>query len=275
MADLEGRQLGEHRIGPVLMRTDTSVIYSVANNPRLCFKLLTKACPPHLRRTEIYANQQLRNIPNLICSKMICQLESPNVGFFMQYCRLGDLLDYILRKPVTEDLARQIFWRVLIAIEALHAQNWGHRCIQPENIFLDGEGVDGEVPVAFLGDLSFAKPSDGQYTDPVGAPLYCAPELIRGEPFDVTVDMWAFGVCLFVTLALTPPFPDPSVPQERDMYLVLADGEEYEADALREKDVSREAQDLIRSCLKADPRDRITPAQAKSHLFFAPLNKRG
>jgi serine/threonine protein kinase len=205
---------------------------------------------------------------------MICQLDPPNVGFFMDYCRLGDLLDYILRTPVTEDAVRQIFWPVLLAIEGLHARNWGHLCIQPENIFLDGDGADNDVPAAFLGDLSFAKPSDGQYTNPVGAPLYCAPELIRGENFDATVDMWAFGVCLFVTLTLTPPFPDPSVPQERDMFLVLADGEEYEADALKEKGVSREVQELIEACLRADPKDRITAAQAKSHPFFAPLNKR-
>jgi serine/threonine protein kinase len=256
----------------VLTSTGGSVISTVANNPRLCFKLLTRGCPPHLRRGEIYANQQLRGFPNLICSKMISQLDPPNVGFFMDHCRRGDLLDSVLQNPVTEDVARQIFWRVLVAIDGLHARNWGHLCIQPENVFLDG--ADGEVPAAFLGDLSFAKPSDGPFVSPVGAPLYCAPELIRGESFDISVDIWAFGVCLFVALTLTPPFPDPSLPQERDSFLTLADGEEYEADALVENGVSIEARELIAACLRADPKERITAAQAKSHPFFAPLNKR-
>jgi serine/threonine protein kinase len=154
----------------------------------------------------------------------------------------------------------------------MHARNWVHLCILADNIFLNGDDCD--ILSAFLGDPSFARPSDDQYTNSVGAPLFCAPELIRGENFDVTVNVWAFGVCLFVTLALTPPFPDPSVPQERDLFLMLADGEEYEADALKEKGVSREAHEPIAACLRADPKDRITAEQAKSHPFFAPLNER-
>jgi hypothetical protein len=48
---------------------------------------------------------------------------------------------------------------------------------------------------------------------------------------------------LFVTLALPPPFPETSVLQERHMFLMLANGEQYKDDALKDNGVSREAQE--------------------------------
>ena len=40
----------------------------------------------------------------------------------------------------------------------------------------------------------------------VGTPDYIAPEILRGDPYGVEVDMWAIGVIAYIILAGYAPF---------------------------------------------------------------------
>lgn len=40
----------------------------------------------------------------------------------------------------------------------------------------------------------------------VGTPLYLAPELVKHQPYDFKVDIWAIGCVLYHICALEPPF---------------------------------------------------------------------
>lgn len=41
-----------------------------------------------------------------------------------------------------------------------------------------------------------------------GTPGYLSPEVLRKEPYDKAVDMWACGVVLYILLVGYPPFWD-------------------------------------------------------------------
>ena len=39
-----------------------------------------------------------------------------------------------------------------------------------------------------------------------GTPLYLSPEIIKNQPYDQRVDIWAIGCALYQLSALVPPF---------------------------------------------------------------------
>ena len=39
-----------------------------------------------------------------------------------------------------------------------------------------------------------------------GTPIYMAPEILQGRPYDTGADVWAFGVTLWEAMALTAPW---------------------------------------------------------------------
>jgi serine/threonine protein kinase len=277
MRILTGKVIRDRRIGDPLRTTDTSIFYTVEGHDSLIFKYLKPNMPIHLQEAEIEANSKLKECPFLICATDIVADVEGLSGFFLKRCHRGDLFELVLQSPLRESAARKIFWRVITALEWLHSHGWAHRCVQPENIFLDGADLseDGIPTDAYLGDLSFAKRFKigeilQQFDRPVGAPLYCAPELYRGEPYDQTVDIWAFGASLFVALTATAPFAvDPEV--DRELFLTYADEEEFELRELRARGVGQVGIDLIMKCLKAMPGERLTASEIKNHAFFAPL----
>ena len=40
----------------------------------------------------------------------------------------------------------------------------------------------------------------------VGTPLYVAPEVVKGMPYDSRADVWSMGCTFYEILTLTPPF---------------------------------------------------------------------
>ena len=83
-----------------------------------------------------------------------------------------------------------------------------HRDLSTKNIFLSEAGD------AVVGDLGLSKQLTGgsgeigrtKVGTQVGTPPYMSPELVRGEEYGTSSDVWAVGVVLFEMLALRRPF---------------------------------------------------------------------
>ncbi|EGR33342.1 protein kinase domain protein [Ichthyophthirius multifiliis] len=89
------------------------------------------------------------------------------------------------------------------AVDYLHRNNIIHRDIKTLNIFLT---KDNKIK---LGDLGVSKIISSQAAlqgTRVGTPLYLSPELVKQQPYDLKVDIWAIGVVLYHISALEPPF---------------------------------------------------------------------
>lgn len=85
-----------------------------------------------------------------------------------------------------------------------------HRDVKPGNIFRNNDG-------AFkLGDFGIAKQlqeSTSTYTQ-IGTPSFEAPEIIRGQKYDNTIDIYALGIILYTYLnrgrkPFMPSYPNP------------------------------------------------------------------
>ncbi|KAL6881892.1 protein kinase [Trichoderma longibrachiatum] len=142
--------------------------------------------------------------------------------------------------------ARFYIAEMFCAVDALHQLGYIHRDLKPENFLVDSTGhvkltdfglaagvlapskiesmrlkleQASETPVPFgkpIGQRTVAerresyrtmRENDVNYAKSiVGSPDYMAPEVLRGEEYDYTVDYWSLGCMLFEALTGFPPF---------------------------------------------------------------------
>ncbi|XP_040163223.1 testis-specific serine/threonine-protein kinase 6-like [Anopheles arabiensis] len=165
------------------------------------------------------------NHPNIV-SVMSIQEYGPFVCVFMDFCRCGDLLQYVqVRKRISERRSKLFFRQLVRAVQYMHDQGFCHRDIKCENVLLASQDY------VKLTDFSFAKqcsePKRGASelsTTYCGSIAYTAPEVLKGIPYDPKAhDMWSLGCVLFIMVTGTMPFDESNIAitighQERKQY---------------------------------------------------------
>ena len=124
----------------------------------------------------------------------------------LEYAPGGNLKNQIesnKKKGFTEDISRLYLAEIICAIEYLHSLNIIYRDIKPGNIVLDKNGhcklTDFGLSKENIGDLSVNK----SY---IGSISYMAPEVLREEPHNKTLDWYLCGVLLYELLHGLPPY---------------------------------------------------------------------
>ncbi|XP_037122314.1 NUAK family SNF1-like kinase 1 [Syngnathus acus] len=122
----------------------------------------------------------------------------------MEYASKGELYDYILGKgKLAETEARSIFRQITSAVHYCHKNGVVHRDLKLENILLD---QDLNVKLADFG-LSNQYQRGTLLQTFCGSPLYAAPEIVSGLPYQgPEVDCWALGVLLYALVYSSMPF---------------------------------------------------------------------
>ena len=78
-----------------------------------------------------------------------------------------------------------------------------HRDLKPENLLLENNADDAKVELA---DFGFAAYYKEPLHDGCGTLVYLAPEILRGDPYQTSPDMWSFRVITYILLCGYPPF---------------------------------------------------------------------
>ena len=194
-----------------------------------------------------------------------------SVFLAMEYFDHGDLTQYI-RQGLTERDAQVIGKQLLEGLAILHGQNWAHRDLKPQNIF-----VVQAVPSWWvkIGDFGISKRlRDDEDGTNVGTYGYMAPEAdsrfssvvdadtdSEAESIEqqyrssVAVDMWSLGCVLYQIPTKALPFPANS---SRDLGKYYKNKLPFPQNALLAHNVSQEGCAFIQKLMKVRPQERLT-----------------
>ena len=124
----------------------------------------------------------------------------------MDYCKGGELLNYISENNGLEESDAQIITHQLIyALTYLHSIGICHRDIKPENFLLMSENNINHIKMIDFGLAVKTKKKEDHMNLVTGSPFYIAPEVLL-EDYTMACDNWSIGILLYVMLAGKYPF---------------------------------------------------------------------
>ncbi|KAM8856143.1 rhodopsin kinase GRK1 [Spinachia spinachia] len=103
--------------------------------------------------------------------------------------------------------------QIIQGLEHLNQKRIIYRDLKPENVLLDN---DGNVRISDLGLAVELKEGKSLTKGYAGTPGYMAPEMLKGEKYDFSVDYFTLGVTLFEFMAAKNPFRNRGEKVERD-----------------------------------------------------------
>ncbi|KAI7894438.1 kinase-like domain-containing protein [Mucor mucedo] len=203
---------------------------------------------------EIHILKALQKYPHPNCCRLVTSLEDED-HYFIVMELLGDgmdLFDYIeINKNMTENEIQRIFYQVACAVKHLHQHKIVHRDIKDENIILDQEG---KIHLIDFGCATYYK-KDRKFDTFTGTLEYCAPEVLKGKPYEgPPQDIWASGILLFTLIYRENPFYNIDEIMERELRVPYV--------------VSEGSLDLIKKMLDRDIEKRINIDQILEHPWF-------
>jgi serine/threonine protein kinase len=116
----------------------------------------------------------------------------------------GPSLNYLRESKALDDVRKiDLLLQAAEGVKAVHDAGFLHHDLAPKNILVDREGR------AKLIDFGLAVPDTAAFRGPgnrTGTLQYMAPELIRREPIDERMDIFAFGAIAFEVLTDRLPY---------------------------------------------------------------------
>ncbi|CAD6269551.1 unnamed protein product [Miscanthus lutarioriparius] len=215
-------------------------------------------------KREIINHRSLRH-PNIIRFKEVI-LTKTHLAIVMEYASGGELFNRICNAGrFGKDEARFFFQQLISGVSYCHSMQVCHRDLKLENTLLDGS----TAPRLKICDFGYSKSSvlHSQPKSTVGTPAYIAPEVLLNKEYDGKIaDVWSCGVTLYVMLVGGYPFEDPEDPKNFKKTIQKILGVQYAVPDYVH--ISPECRDLISRIFVANPADRITMPEIKSHPWF-------
>ena len=155
-------------------------------------------------------------IVTLLNHPYICAMRDvvrTNYHWYMlfEYVNGGQMLDYIISHGrLKEKQARKFGRQIASALDYCHRNSIVHRDLKIENILIS---KTGDIKIIDFGLSNLFSPRTHLKTF-CGSLYFAAPELLQAKQYTgPEVDIWSFGIVLYVLVCGKVPFDDQSMPQ--------------------------------------------------------------
>ena len=199
--------------------------------------------------------------PNVV--RLLDHLENEDYIFIvMEYIEGGTLGQYFKKKNFnfSERQASSIMSQIANGVKYLHRYGIVHRDLKPDNIMITQQNDFGVIKIMDFG-LSKIVSTQEKMVDGYGTLSYVAPEVLLRTPYNKEVDIWSMGVILYYMLCGHLPF-------KGNKEVVIAEkivNDDLEFDEEEWEIRSKKVRELISSCLKKEPEERITIDEFLNH----------
>nr|KMM67987.1 protein kinase kin1 [Coccidioides posadasii RMSCC 3488] len=177
---------------------------------------------------------------------------------FFEYVNGGQMLDYIISHgKLKEKQARKFARQIASALDYCHKNNIVHRDLKIENILIS---KTGDIKIIDFGLSNLFSPK-GQLKTFCGSLYFAAPELLQARQYTgPEVDVWSFGIVLYVLVCGKVPFDDQSMPQ---LHAKIKRGVvEYP------QGLSSDCRNIISRMLVTDPKQRASLTEIMNHPWM-------
>jgi serine/threonine protein kinase len=175
-----------------------------------------------------------------------------------EYIDGGQMLDYIIAHGrLRERAARKFARQIGSALDYCHHNNIVHRDLKIENILISNSG---NIKIIDFGLSNLYSPLRHLSTF-CGSLYFAAPELLNAKLYTgPEVDVWSFGIVLYVLVCGKVPFDDQSMPA---LHAKIKRGlAEYPAW------LSNDCKSLLQRMLNTNPQERATLAEVLAHPWM-------
>ena len=250
-----GEKLGEGAFAKVRLATQIQIKEKCAVKI-LEKKLLESSRDIQRLKKEIKILKKLRH-KNIIQLYDIMESKR-NLYFVMEYCKGGELFDYIVsKKRLKEPEACTFFQQIINGVDYLHKQGIIHRDLKPENLLLDDKN---HIKISDFGLSTFFSKNNYLQTA-CGTPSYAPPEMLEGHEYNgEATDVWSCGIILYAMLCGTLPFSE----SQEEIIVKKIKTHDYTIPNY----LSKDAKDLLNHILKIDPKERYNIKQIINHPWF-------
>eukprot|EP00931_Biecheleriopsis_adriatica_P030070 TRINITY_DN17745_c0_g1_i1.p1 TRINITY_DN17745_c0_g1~~TRINITY_DN17745_c0_g1_i1.p1 ORF type:complete len:517 (+),score=105.44 TRINITY_DN17745_c0_g1_i1:54-1604(+) len=172
----------------------------------------------------------------------------------MELCELGSISDVLrkLQDPLTELEIQIITREVLHGLKFLHDDKKIHRDVKAGNILLTKEF---KPKLADFGISCQLQNTLARRNTKIGSPYWMAPEVIKGEAYNATADIWSLGITCIEMADLQPPYFH--IPPMRAMFVISTKPPSGLPDPSK---ASQDFIDFVAACLTVQA-SRRPPAQ--------------
>lgn len=146
-----------------------------------------------------------------ICGMIDVQRTNYHWYMLFEYVNGGQMLDYIIAHGrLKEKQARKFARQIVSALDYCHRNSIVHRDLKIENILIS---KTGDIKIIDFGLSNLYSPRSLLKTF-CGSLYFAAPELLQARQYTgPEVDVWSFGIVLYVLVCGKVPFDDQSMPQ--------------------------------------------------------------
>lgn len=175
-----------------------------------------------------------------------------------EYVNGGQMLDYIISHGrLKEKQARKFSRQIASALDYCHRNSIVHRDLKIENILIS---KTGDIKIIDFGLSNLFAPQSHLKTF-CGSLYFAAPELLQAKAYTgPEVDVWSFGIVLYVLVCGKVPFDDQSMPAlHAKIKKGLVDYPNW---------LSPECKNLISRMLVTDPKQRASLQEIMNHQWM-------